>query len=96
MFRAYDQFAPSIIVGTGGELAELTALECGRKKRKAEKQPGKLMRSVSVMCRCQGVDESDSQRSALFLGTEKDANNTVALTLGWVGLLFFVFLLQMG
>lgn len=46
------------------------------------------MRSVSVMCRCQGVDESDSQKSALFLGTEKDTNNTVALTLGWVGLIF--------
>lgn len=40
MFLAYDQFAPSIIVGTGGELAELTALECGRKKERQKNNLG--------------------------------------------------------
>lgn len=40
MFLAYDQFAPSIIVGTRGELAELTALECGRKKERQKNKVG--------------------------------------------------------
>lgn len=38
MFRAYD--ASSVTVGTRGELAELTALECDRRKEKQKNNLG--------------------------------------------------------
>lgn len=60
MFLTYDQLPPSIIVGTGGELAELTALECGCENPRKTNLKIDVVRQRDVQLSRGGWDDGDS------------------------------------
>lgn len=66
MFLTYDQLPPSNIVGTGGELAELTALECGCENPRKTILKIDVVRQRDVQLSRGGRDDVDGREIPFF------------------------------